>query len=124
MLIPQVVFGLLGESKVLMDAAKTIPASKAIIEAERRDGCVMAHEFFIEPAMRRWRSYARRLKRHKDQSLEHRAHDLEKGLVDWYVENHGYGYDPSCIRHLAHSFAEVLFQTVEGTPEAESEQST
>ena len=100
-----------------MDTQKAIAALKAIIAQERAEGCPMADELFIEPALRRWRSYNRRLKRHKDKSVKHRAHDLEKGLIDWHVKNHGYGYDPGCIYHLAQSFAEVLFHGAEGEPE-------
>ena len=70
----------------------------------------MASESLIEPALRRWRSYERRFKHHKDKSLKHRAHDLEKGLLEWYPD---YGYDPGCISHLAQSFAEILFQGTE-----------
>ncbi len=66
----------------------------------------MASDLLIEPALRRWRSYERRFKRHKDKSLQHRAHDLEKGLI----ESCGLSYDPGCVRHLAQSFAEVLYQ--------------
>ncbi len=95
-----------------MKAEDAIPLLKAIIAREKKDGCTMAMEEFIEPALRRWRSYERRFKRNKDKSLMHRAHDLEKGLLEWYPAL-GYGaftYDPGCIRHLAQSFAEVLFQ--------------
>jgi hypothetical protein len=100
-----------------MGTEKIIAAMKAIIADECGKGCPMADELFIEPALRRWRSYNRRLKRHKDKSLEHRSRDLAKGLLDWYVENHGYGYDPACIRHLAESFAKVLFHGAEGEAE-------
>lgn len=93
-----------------MDTEKATAAMQALIAEERGRGCPMADEFFIELALRRWRSYDRRLKRHKDKSLEHRAHDLEKGLLDWHVEHRGYGYAPGCIRHLAQSFAEILSQ--------------
>ncbi len=96
-----------------MDVESAITAMKAIIADERDKGCPMADELFIEPALRRWRSYSRRLKRHKGKSLEHRAQDLEKGLLDWYVESHGYGYDPGCIHHLAFSFAKILFGGVD-----------
>jgi hypothetical protein len=65
----------------------------------------MASERLIEPALRRWRSYGRRFKQHKDKSLQHRAHDLAKGLLEWYPD---YGYDPDCLRHLAESFAQAL----------------
>jgi hypothetical protein len=57
--------------------------------------------------LRRWRSYERRFKHHKNKTLEHRAHDLEKGLLESYPD---YSYDPGCIRHLAQSFAQVLFR--------------
>jgi hypothetical protein len=100
-----------------MDTEKIISALKAIIAEERGKGCPMADELFIDPALRRWRSYHRRLKRRKDKSVEHRAQDLEKGLLGWYVENHGYGYDPACIHHLAQSFAKVLFHGAEGESE-------
>ena len=83
----------------------------------------MADDLFIEPALRRWRSYDRRLKRHKDQSLEHHAHDLEKGLLDWYVEHLGHGYDPGCIHHLAYSFAKILFGGAEAGSESLSKHS-
>jgi hypothetical protein len=95
-----------------MNAEDAVPLLKAIIAREKKDGCTIAMEELIEPALRRWRSYERRFKRHKNKSLEHRAHDLEKGLLEWYPAL-GYGaftYDPGCIRHLAQSFAEVLFQ--------------
>ncbi len=97
----------------MMGTEKAIPALKTIIANERSQGCSMADEFFIEPALRRWGSYNRRLKRHKDRSLEHRAHDLEEGLLDWYIKHHGYGYDPGCIHHLAYAFAKVLFGSME-----------
>jgi len=78
---------------------------KAIIAREQAQGCPMASATLIGPALRRWRSYERRFKDHKDKSLKHRAQDLVKGLVEWYPDN---GYDPGCIRHLAASFAEAL----------------
>jgi hypothetical protein len=90
-----------------MNPEDAIPLLKAIVARERKDGCPMASEALIEPALRRWRSYERRFKRHKDKSLEHRAQDLEKGLLESYPD---YGYDPGCIRHLAQSFAEVFLQ--------------
>lgn len=77
----------------------------AIITRERADGCPMADEMLIEPALRRWRSYERRFPRHRDRSLDHRAHDLAKGLIELFRDG---GYDPGCIRHLARSFAEAL----------------
>ena len=90
-----------------MNLDDAIPLLKAIIARERKDGCPEAMETLIEPALRRWKSYKRRLKRHNDKSLKRRVHDLEKGLLEWYPD---YGYDPGCIHHLAQSFAEVLFQ--------------
>jgi hypothetical protein len=88
-----------------MNPEDAIPLLKAIIARERKDGCTMASESLLEPAVRRWKSYERRFRRHKDKSLKHRAHDLEKGLLEWFQD---YGYDQGCIRHLAQSFAEVL----------------
>jgi hypothetical protein len=88
-----------------MNPEDAIPLLKAIIARERRDGCPMADEALIEPALRRWTSYERRFKRHKDKSLAHRAHDLEKGLLERYPDH---AYDPGCIRHLAQSFAEAF----------------
>jgi hypothetical protein len=88
-----------------MNSEDAISLLKTIIAREREDGCPMAEESLIAPALRRWRSYERRFKHHKNKSLGHRAHDLEKGLLECYP---GYSYDPGCIRHLAQSFAEVL----------------
>ena len=90
-----------------MNFEDALPLLKAIVDRERKDGCTMAHESLIEPALRRWRSYERRFKRHKDKSLKHRAHDLEKGLLETFTD---FGYDQLCIQHLAQSFAEVLSQ--------------
>lgn len=104
-----------------MDIEKTVAAMKAIIAEERRQGCPMAHEDLIAPAMRRWRTYDRRLKRCKDKSVTHRAQDLKKGLIEWNIENHGYGYDPSCLQHLAESFAEFLSSSMV-SEECESEE--
>ena len=87
---------------------------KAIIAEERKNGCPQAMDALIEPALRRWKSYERRFKTHKDKSLMHRTHDLEKGLLAWYPD---FTYDPCCIRHLAISFAEALFH---GTDESQS----
>jgi hypothetical protein len=67
----------------------------------------MADESLIAPALRRWRSYDRRFKNHKDKSLKHRAHDLEKGLLEGFSD---YSCDCGCIHHLAQSFANVLFE--------------
>ena|SRR5688572_9732895 len=90
-----------------MNPEDAIPLLKAVVARERIAGCPMASENLIEPALRRWKSYGRRFKRHKDKSLEHRAHDLEKGLIATYPD---YAYVPGCVRHLAQSFAEILFQ--------------
>ena len=110
-----------GDSGMRMDAEQIIPALKALIVQERGKGCPMAVDLFIEPALRRWRSYDRRLRRHSDKSLEHRAQDLESGLLDWYTEHYGLGYDPGCIHHLAHSFAEILFHGAKTIPEGTSQ---
>jgi hypothetical protein len=88
-----------------MKPEDAVPLLKSIIERERKDGCPMAHENLIQPAVRRWKSYERRNKRSKDKSLAHRAHDLEKGLLRLFPD---YSCDRSCIRHLAESFAVVL----------------
>lgn len=88
-----------------MEDSTIIPLLEAIIARERQQGCPMATETLIAPAIRRWRSYERRYPRHKDRSLAHRAADLEKGLQALYP-NHR--YDPGCLQHLAQSFAEVL----------------
>jgi hypothetical protein len=88
-----------------MEPAEAVELLKAIIGRERKAGCPEASERLIEPALRRWSSYERRFKRHKDRSLKHRAHDLEKGLLESYPDH---GYDPGCIWHLAESFAEAL----------------
>ncbi len=90
-----------------MNLEDAIPLLEAIIARERAEGCAMANENLIAPALRRWRSYERRFKHHKNKSLGHRAHDLEKGLLESYSD---YSYDPGCIRPLAQSFAEVLFR--------------
>jgi hypothetical protein len=96
-----------------MDPREAIPILESIISRERKDGCPMAHESLIEPAVRRWRSYERRNRRNKIKQLEHRAHDLEQGLRALFPDH---SYDPGCLRHLARSFAEVLFQgAVEGS---------
>lgn len=95
-----------------MTPDEALPLLKAIIAREKQDGCPMATEPLIEPAMRRWHSYERRFKQHKNKSLEHRGRDLAKGLIEWHTRDGNYGYDPLCIRHLAESFAEVLFRGV------------
>jgi hypothetical protein len=66
-----------------MKPKDAIPLLKAIIAREKTNGCPMAMESLIEPALRRWKTYDRRFTRHKDKSLKHRAHDLEKGLLEW-----------------------------------------
>ncbi|WP_425396381.1 hypothetical protein [Aeoliella sp.] len=78
-----------------------------LIHREYADGCCMAHESLIAPAIRRWRSYARRNVKNKNQTLDHRAHDLNKGLVALFPEHN---YDPACLGHLAESFAEILWR--------------
>jgi hypothetical protein len=90
--------------KKLEDA---IPLLKAIVERERIDGCTTVSEDLIAPALRRWRSYERRFKNHKNRLFKHRAHDLEKGLLEGFPDH---SYDPGCIRHLAQSSANILFE--------------
>jgi hypothetical protein len=90
-----------------MDPREAIPILECIIARERKDGCPMAHESLIAPAVRRWKTYKRRNKRNKNKSLEHRAHDLEKGLLALFPDH---SYDPGCLHHLAQSFAEVFFK--------------
>jgi hypothetical protein len=87
--------------------ADAVELLRAIIARERQQGCTTASECLIEPALRRWRSYSRRFKNHRDKSQKHRSHDLEKGLLEWH-SSFSLGYDPGCIRHLAESFAEAL----------------
>lgn len=96
-----------------MNHENAIPLLKAIIAREEKDGCPMATKFLIEPALCRWKTYDRRFKRHKRKSLDHLAHDLEKGLIESIPD---FGYDRLCIRHLARSFAEVLFEGATSNP--------
>lgn len=83
---------------------------KRIIEVEHADGCCMADDRLIEPAIRRWRSYARRNKRNKNPSSDHLALDIKKGwLQRWETMfGHPHSYDELCLEHLAKSFAEAL----------------
>jgi hypothetical protein len=83
----------------------TVPIFDSIIARERKDGCQMADECLIGPALRRWKGYGRRNKHNKNKSLEHRVFDLKKGLLALYPDH---GYDEACVAHLAQSFAEVL----------------
>ena len=101
-----------------MNAESVIAGLNAVIAVERADGCPMADPMLIAPALRRWRSYDRRFKRHRAKSLAHRAGDLEKGLLRWYIEQHDYGYDRACLRHLAQSFAKILFECTMGAERA------
>jgi len=96
-----------------------IPILTRIIVWERDRGCPMADESVIEPALRRWQSYARRFKSSKRKTREHRAHDLEKGLLELHPD---LNYDPGCIRHLALSFAEALSAENACDPGASSHQ--
>ena len=80
-------------------------ALQRVIQRERANGCCMADESLISPAIRRWRSHPRRNKSSKDRSLEHQTRDLKKGLMSLFTE---YNYDESCVEHLAESFAEIL----------------
>lgn len=87
-----------------MDRDDVISMLETIVIREQNDGCPMADTSLIEPALRRWKTYERRFKKHRDKSLEHRAHDLEKAFIELYPDS----YDPGCVRHLAQSFAEFL----------------
>ena len=78
-----------------------------LIHREHADGCCMADESLIAPAIRRWRTYARRNAKNKNQTLKHRAHDLNKALVALFPQHN---YDPGCLRHIAESFAEILWR--------------
>jgi hypothetical protein len=91
-----------------MKNENAIPLLQAIIARERKDGCPMAHESLIKPVLRRWASYERRFKRHKDKSLKHRAYDLAKGIMESCTDEGHHYYDPACCHHLAESFAIVL----------------
>lgn len=82
-----------------------VEALTTIISRESAEGCPMAHPQLIEPAIRRWMSYARRNKKAKHPDWEHRVHDLEKGLRTLFPDHH---YDAACLRHLTESFAETL----------------
>ena len=95
-----------------MDTDAAMAAMQAVVEKERCNGCCMADDELIEPAIRRWNSYGRRLKRHKNPSFEHRTQDLAKGLLEWHIERYGQAYDKSCLGHLAESFAEILDKVV------------
>ncbi len=88
-----------------MDTEAATQLLDLIISREQSAGCPMADAQLIEPTLRRWRSYERRFRRHRDQSLEHRAGDLEKGLRELFPTGN---YDPGCLRHLAESFATAL----------------
>lgn len=90
-----------------MEIRDAIPLLRAIVVREQKNGCPMAGEYLIEPALRRWRSYERRNKRNKNKSLEHRVLDLKKGLMTLFP-NHT--YDEACLAHLAQSFVEALHQ--------------
>lgn len=90
-----------------MDVSDAVPILKSIIERERKDGCPMASESLIEPSLRRWKSYERRNKRNNNKTFEHRVLDLKKGLITLFPD---YGYDESCLTHLAESFVTVLGQ--------------
>lgn len=80
---------------------------RAIVARERDEGCTMADESLIAPALRRWGSYDRRFRKHRTRTLEHRAHDLELGLRELFPDHR---YDPGCLQHLARSFTEALIE--------------
>jgi hypothetical protein len=90
-----------------MELHDVVSMLTAIIDIERKNGCPMASEALIRPAVRRWSSYARRNRRNKNQTMEHRIIDLKKGLLILFPN---YNYDESCLTHLAQSFAAVLSQ--------------
>jgi hypothetical protein len=98
-----------------MDEQAAYSAIKAIIDREAADGCCMASDSLIEPALRRWRSYDRRTTRSKDHSIEHRANDLRKGWLETVFDGN-HSYDMLCLEHLARSFAEVLSGEPESRP--------
>ena len=76
-----------------------------VIQRDRDAGCCMADEFLIEPAIRRWKSYERRHRGSKTESLETRAADLKKGFLLLFPMHN---YDEACLGHIAESFAAVL----------------
>ncbi len=78
---------------------------KSIIEHERENGCPMASELLIVPALRRWTSYERRNKCNKNKTVEHRVLDLKKRLLALFPD---LNYDESCLTHLAQSFVQGL----------------
>src|SRR5579859_6438435 len=88
-----------------VDRGGIVPILKSIIERERENGCPMASEDLIEPALRRWTSYERRNKRNKNKTVEQQVLDLKKGLIALFPDH---GYDESCLTHLAQSFVLVL----------------
>jgi hypothetical protein len=65
-----------------MKPERAIPLLRAIVRRERNDGCPLADESLIQPALRRWQTYERRFRNHKDKSLRHRAQDLENAFLD------------------------------------------
>ena len=88
-----------------MEPRNADPILESVIARERKDGCPMADEGLIGPALRRWKSYERRNKHNRDQSFEHRILDLKKGLLALFPDH---TYDEACLAHLARSFAEAL----------------
>src|SRR5580658_5559075 len=67
--------------RMAMNARDPIPILRSIVSREQENGCPMADESLIEPALKRWRTYERRNRRNKTKSLEHRTLDLKKGLL-------------------------------------------
>jgi len=86
-------------------------AMNELLRRERADGCCMADESLIAPALRKWRSYARRNTKNKHQTLQHRAHDIYKAMVALFPEHN---YDPACLRHISESFAGILWEFEKG----------
>ena len=77
----------------------------AVIQRDRDAGCCMADESLIEPAIRRWKSYDRRHRCSKTESLETRTADLKKGFLFLFPMHN---YDEACLAHVAESFAAIL----------------
>ena len=86
-----------------------------IITRERAAGCPMAGESLVPVAIRRWKTFDRRHKKTKSVTLNHRANDLLKIFLKQYPD---FGYDESCLKHLAESFSLALWSTIDDTSSA------
>jgi hypothetical protein len=98
-------FGLMNHKTDHMDDEALHALLTAVIHRERDAGCCMADESLIGPAIRRWKSYERRHRRSKMESLETRAADLKKGFLSLFP---AHDYDAACLGHIAESFAAIL----------------